>query len=313
MAHELLDLENSSDIVSFTKLYRMVWRMKWFIILVTVLFTFIAAYLALQKPNVYTAKSIYVPAQNDSSGGLSQLAGQFGGLASMAGINIGGGKGDNNAIAIELLKSRSFLQGFISKHKILPQLLAAKSWNKATNSLIYDEQIYNSKTHKWVRSAPQGFKIIPSTWEAYDKMLSLIKIEYKKKKGMIIISLITVSPHLSAKWLAWLIEDLNTYWREKDKKQAEESIKYLQQQVRLTNIAEMQQIFYTIIAEQTKQVLLTEVSKEYLFKTLTPIVTPEQKSAPSRALITIVGAFLGGLFSLLLSFIYVSIYPVKDD
>ena len=53
-------------------------------------------------------RGFFVPAQGDSGGGLSQLAGQFGGLASMAGISLGGGKGDDNAIAIELLKSRSF-------------------------------------------------------------------------------------------------------------------------------------------------------------------------------------------------------------
>ncbi|MFT5758744.1 MAG: LPS O-antigen subunit length determinant protein (WzzB/FepE family) [Alteromonadaceae bacterium] len=313
MVQELLALEDTSEIVSFNKLYRMVWRMKWFIIVLTSCFAIGSAYIAIQKPNVYTAKGIFVPAQSDDGGGLSNLASQFGGIASMAGINLGGGKGDDNQVAIVLLKSRSFLQRFIAEHELLPELLAATHWDKENDLLVYNEKIYNSQTKKWTRSKPPGREIVPTPWEAYEKLLTLLSIQYQDKKGIINISITFLSPELSTKWLKWLVADLNSYWRTQEKEEAENSIKYLQRQVELTNNSEMQSIFYSIIASQTQQVLLTEVKKEYLFKTLTPIVTPEQKSSPSRAFLCMVGTFIGGLLSLLLSFIYVIIRPEKPN
>jgi uncharacterized protein involved in exopolysaccharide biosynthesis len=309
MKHELSALETSSDIVSFGKLFRIVFRMKWFILFVTLAFATGSVYIAINKPNVYTAKGIFVPAQGDSGGGLSKLAGQFGGLASMAGISLGGGKGDNNAIALELLKSRSFLQSFIEKRNLLPQLLAATHWDPVTNTLQYDTEQYNSSQKKWVRNAPPGKSVIPTPWEGFHKMRSLLAVEHMVKKGMINISLTYISPELSAQWLSWLVADLNSYWRLQEKKLAEDSIEYLQQQVIKTNNSEMQTIFYGIIAEQTQKILLTEVRKEYLFKTLAPIITPEEKSAPSRALLCAVGTFLGALLSVIVSFIYANLRP----
>jgi hypothetical protein len=312
MKHELLALETTNDIVSFKKLFNIIFRMKWFILFITLVFAASSVYIAMGKPNVYTAKGIFVPAQSDSSGGLSQLAGQFGGLAGMAGLSLGGGKGDDNAIALELLKSRSFLQSFIEKRNILPELLAATKWDQTSDTLIYNEELYNIKDKKWVRGAPPGKAVIPTPWEGFYQFRSLLDIEYISKKGMIKISLTYLSPEIATKWLSWLVADLNSYWRLQEKKLAGDSIQYLQAQVDKTNNNEMKDIFYSIIAEQTQKVVLTEVRKEYLFKTLSPIVIPEEKSAPSRALIAAAGTFLGGLLSLLFSFIYVNIRPIKD-
>ncbi|WP_057830663.1 Wzz/FepE/Etk N-terminal domain-containing protein [Colwellia sp. TT2012] len=311
MKHELLALETTNDIVSFKKLFSIIFRMKWFILFITLAFAVGSVYIAMGKPNVYTAKGIFVPAQSDSGGGLSQLAGQFGGLAGIAGISLGGGKGDDNAIALQLLKSRSFLQSFIEKRNLLPQLLAATKWDQASDSLIYNEELYNAQEKKWVRGAPPGRKIIPTPWEGYYTLLSLIQIEYISKKGYINISVTYLSPELATKWLTWLVADLNSYWRLQEKKLADDSIEYLQQQVATTNNSEMLTIFYSIIAEQTQKTVLAEVRKEYLFKTLAPIVTPEEKSGPSRALIAAAGTFLGALLSLLFSFVYVNIRPEK--
>ncbi|MBU2891924.1 LPS O-antigen length regulator [Colwellia sp. D2M02] len=313
MKHELSALETSSDIVSFKKLFRIIFRMKWFILLTTLAFAAASVYYAKNMPNVYTAKGMFVPAKDQSGGGLSQLAGQFGGLASMAGINLGGGSTDETEVAVELLQSRSFLQAFIEKRKILPELLAGESWDQTTKTFIYDETIYDSTNNKWVRGAPPSKAVIPTPWEGYYSLKNLISVEYLRKKGVVNISLTYLSPELSAKWLGWLIADLNSYWRSQEKKLADDSIDYLNKQIERTTNAEMRTIFYTIIAEQTKQNLLAEVRKEYLFKTLAPIVVPEDKSAPSRALLCVVGTFFGALFSLVFSFVYASMRPVEGS
>lgn len=88
------------------------------------------------QKELYKASAILAPASAEGSGGLSALAGQFGGLASMAGINLGGSGGDKTALALEILKSRSFIENYIAKHELLVPLMAAEKWDMATDTLI---------------------------------------------------------------------------------------------------------------------------------------------------------------------------------
>ncbi len=60
----------------------------------------------------------------------------------------------------------------------------------------------------------------------------------------------------------------------------------------------MQSVFYQLIEEQTKTLMLAEVSDEYVFKTLSPARVEEQKSKPKR-IVVVLGFILGGFLSLL--------------
>ena len=77
------------------------------------------------------------------------------------------------------------------------------------------------------------------------------------------------------------------------------NIEYLQAQIEKTSIAEMKEVFYTIIQEQIKNKMLAEASPEYVFVAVNPSMLPEEKSQPKRALICVVGALIGGILSVL--------------
>ena len=62
----------------------------------------------------------------------------------------------------------------------------------------------------------------------------------------------------------------------------------------------MQEVFYTIIEEQTKNKMVAAASPDYAFRALGPIMIPEEKSKPHRALICVVSVFIGGVFSVML-------------
>ena len=51
----------------------------------------------------------------DEGGGLSRMAGQFGGLAALAGVSLPGGGADRTVLALEVLKSRKFVSEFTAK------------------------------------------------------------------------------------------------------------------------------------------------------------------------------------------------------
>ena len=71
-----------------------IWKYKVFIFCFTSFWSALMVVYAINKPNVYTAQGLYMPKGAKEGGSLAKLAGQFGGLASMAGINLGGGSAD---------------------------------------------------------------------------------------------------------------------------------------------------------------------------------------------------------------------------
>ena len=134
--------------------------------------------------------------------------------------------------------------------------------------------------------------------EAHEEFMEILRISEDKKTGFVTISLDHKSPVIAAKWVSWLIADVNAAVRTQDVNEASKSIEYLKQQVANTALADLQAMFFELIQSQTETVMLAEARPEYVFKTIDPAVIPEEKSKPSRALICVSGTLLGGLLGL---------------
>jgi uncharacterized protein involved in exopolysaccharide biosynthesis len=259
---------------------------------------------AVSKPNVYTVQGLYMPKGAEEGGSLAKLAGQFGGLASMAGVSLGGGGADKTDIALELLRSRAFLQAFIDKYNLTVPLLAVEKWDHVTDELIYDSELYDKEKEIWIRKAPPGKKVIPTAWEAFPKFAENLSVDYVSKKGTLSIKLTYYSPEIAAKWLTLLVKEMNLFWQERTQTETERYINLLQEQAEITNFSELKTILYSLIGEQTKTLLLNNITNEVMFETVAPIITPEEKSAPSRALLCIIAFIFSGFISVLISVFY---------
>ncbi|MGL4186138.1 MAG: Wzz/FepE/Etk N-terminal domain-containing protein, partial [Thiotrichaceae bacterium] len=140
------------DEIDLRELFAVIWQGKWLIAAITAIFAIAAVAFAILQPNIYKSEALLAPASEAQGGGLSALASQFGGLASLAGVNLGGKGGtDKTELAIEVLKSRQFTSEFIQKHNILADLMAAEKWDRDADNIIYDPELYNAQTNTWVR------------------------------------------------------------------------------------------------------------------------------------------------------------------
>ncbi|TFH67603.1 LPS O-antigen length regulator [Gammaproteobacteria bacterium LSUCC0057] len=286
------------DEIDLRELFAVLWAGRLKILAVTVTAALLSVVVALSLPNIYRAEALVVSSESDSSGGLSALAGQFGGLASLAGVSLGSGDSDRTQLGIEVLQSRQFFADFIARRDVLVPLMATAKWNSATGELVIDEDIYNTEQQRWVREVEPPRTRQPSVQEAYAEFVELFSVSQDKKSGMVTVAVEHQSPQVAQQWVSWLIDDLNTTLREQDIAEAERSITYLQQQVRETNVADLQTLFFGLIQKQTERVMLAKVRDQYLFKTIDPAVVPELKSKPKRALICLLGTLLGGMLAL---------------
>lgn len=282
--------------VDVSTLFRLLWRKRILITAVTLLFTVASVIYSLRLADTYRSEVLLAVV---SDGGGMNLPGQLGGLAALAGVNLGSlnKNGDNTALALEILQSRDFIGRFVQKHQLLVPLMGAKSWDRASDSLIFDEKYYNAEQAQWVRNVKPPYKPEPSLLEAYEIFMKRFSVVHDKTAGMVRLSLSHYSPFLAQQWLTALVGDLNEEMRLMELNESQRSIEYLNQQINLTNLAEVRSTLFSLIEEQTKTLMLANVRAEFIFRTVDVAFVPEKKAAPKRSLIVVLSGLLGMLLA----------------
>ncbi|WP_045482924.1 Wzz/FepE/Etk N-terminal domain-containing protein [Vibrio owensii] len=285
----------AGDEIDFRELFGALWKGKWIIIATTFIFAVGAVLYALSLPNIYKSDALLAPAESSGGGGISKMAGQLGGLAALAGVNLGAGQSSQTDLAVQVMKSRQFAEAFINKHDLLVPLMAAKDWDLVDNKLILDEKLYNSSTGKWLREA-QGLRgSEPSKQEAFQVFKEILNVSQDTESGLYTVSVEHYSPYVAQQWVNWLINDINKVMRERIIAETSQNLAYLNAQLQKTAVADMQSAFYKLIEEQTKSLMLAEVQEEFIFKVVDPAIAPEVKNSPNRALICVLGTLFGGM------------------
>ena len=287
------------DEIDLRELFGVLWGNKIKIIGITAVFAVVSVIYALSVPNQYKASALLAPAQQQS-GGLSGALGQLGGLASLAGVSIGGGESSEAQVAQEIMKSWSFIEGFIADNDLAVEVYAAEGWSRESNQLKFDNDVYAVKTKTWlVENDNIGRLGPPTSWQLFEKFSEMLAVSEDKKSGLISISIEYYSPQIAKQWLDLYILSINKHMQARQVVKVSNNIEYLEAQIEKTSITEMQEVFYTIIEEQIKSQMLAEASPDYAFVAVSPSMVPEEKSQPKRALICILGTLLGGILSVL--------------
>lgn len=287
------------DEIDLRELFSVLWAGKILIVAITAVFALVSVGYALSLANQYKASAVVSPAQSGGSS-LGAMAGQLGGLASLAGINIGSGESNETQEAMEIMQSWGFMEAFIQTHDLQVPIYAAIGWDKGSNSLKLNSDLYDATSERWlIEDNESGENRAPSSWELYEKFRERVAVSQDKKSGLINISVEYYSPQIAKQWVDLFIITINDYMRARKLEQVNRNIEYLTAQIDKTAIADMREVFYQLVEEQTKSKMLAEASPEYAFVTVSRAMVPEEKSQPKRALVCILGTLLGGMLSVL--------------
>ena len=310
MQNEVQNESQYDDEIDLRELFGVLWAGKIKIVAITAVFAVASVIYALSVPNQYKATALLAPAQSDG-GGLSGALGQLGGLASLAGVSLGGGESGEAQIAQEIMKSWSYIEGFIADNNIAVEVYAAEGWSKGSNTLQINNDAYDVETNEWLVEDESGAIAAPSSWQLFKSFSERLSVSEDKKSGLVSVSIEYYSPQIAKQWVDMYIESINRFMQQRQIDKVTRNINYLQEQIEKTAIAEMQEVFYTIIEEQTKNKMLAEASPDYVFVAVGPSMVPELKSQPKRALICILGTLLGGMLSVLM--VLIMHYAKKSD
>ena len=289
------------DEIDLRELFTVLWAGKIQILVCVLVSALVSVSVALYLPNKYTAEAVLAPRSSGGGGGLAQLASQYSGLASLAGINIGGvGDGNPAAVATEMLKTREFFSEYLYD-SVLVDLMAAQGWNSGADTVVIDDTLFDAQSQTWVREVAPPYQKKPSAQEAHGAFVNgFLSVSEDKQTGFVTVAVTHLSPSVARDWVDLLIKGINEAVRARDVREAENSIEFLNEQRLKTNLVSLTEVFSELIEEQTKTVMLANASDEYVFQVIEPPVAPELKSEPSRALICVLGTMLGGMLGLLL-------------
>lgn len=214
----------------------------------------------------YTSSATLMITNMESSNSL--VPDQYRGLASLAGVNLGGsGDGKMNFVT-ETLNSYSFFNRIFENEDLKIFLLYEDGMQE--NSINYHED-YFKKDLSW----------------SIDSKTSFLKISYSHP-----------SPDFAFRMVNILVEEINSLAREKDLEKSSKALEYLKDKSRVESNKSILQSIGNLIESQLQTQMLADINKDYLIEFIDPPYIPIKKSYPSRALATILG-FLFGIFLLI--------------
>jgi len=286
----------AEDEIDLVELWRNLARHKWLIFLTTLLVTALAATAAFVMTPVYRAEVLMAPVSpEEETGRLAQLADRFGGLAAMAGLELGDQDIDVEA-AIATLKSRQFTTSFVRDHDLLP-VLFDKKWDPANKTWDVDDP-----------------KDVPTEWDAYKLFDEEVRtVSRDKKTGLVSLAIEWKDRELAAKWANELVARINHQQQEKAIGEARKSIDFLKAQLEKTSVTEIQQAIWRLIEAQGKKIMLANVRDEYAFEVIDSAAPPDADdfAKPKRKLMIALGVVVGLMLGVFLAFFRVFVEKQK--
>lgn len=244
--------------------------------------TLTSGLFAFLLPPLYRAEVTVVQGgQEGGIGSTTAMLGQLGGLASLAGINLGSlGGGSSEYLAI--LKSRMIVEEFIRRNTLLPVLFA---------------DVWNSDTATWATEPDDT----PTLWRGVKYFTEeVLTVQEYPAEGIIRVGIKWADPDLAAQWANGLVALANEFIRSRDLAEAERNVAYLNNEIQKTNVVELQQVLYALVRSEMQTIMLANARVEYAFRVVDPAMPPETRSFPNRTLFIAGGIALGGFLGLIL-------------
>lgn len=275
---------------------------KWKILSITIISAIITAFFVFSLPNYYRAEAVLSLSSSNKAGNL----GAFGSLLNGHTLH----QDKNLNIALEVLKTRSFIHFFLKKYNLYPEILAAKSWDEKNQEIVFDQSIYDSLKNIWYLENGSVTKEVPSNKLAKDAFLDSLRISISEEKEVFSISFQHVSPILAKQVVELLIIELNEYIRNDIINRSNFKIQEVYELLNDSYTKNEQSVLLTLIEQENKKILLAKTDPEYIFKTIDPAVIPEIKDGPKRFIIILLGSALACFLTMV---IYIIRYIIKTS
>ena len=269
-------ISTSETGLKLKELFEVVWKAKSLVVLISLIFFAYSVYYIKSLPDSYSAYGTYIPSA-DSVQAISS-AGTLSDIAQMAGLNIPIAENSKIDLALDIMRSRKFLRDIIFQKEILPHL----GWDWSAEDIE-------------IMSEEEKEELLQSATAALSGAFQISKARASTTVRIIVNH---GNPLFAKQLVEWLIEGVNKTMSEDAVLEAQKSIEYLKIQANSTSISDLKKLFYSMIGNHVTTIMLAEVNKEYVFKTLDPPVLPIWPSGANKLKIVIWTSIAGVVSSI---------------
>lgn len=232
----------------------------------------------------FRGEVVAVPADDDRGGGsLAGLAAQVGGLAALAGVDVGAGRNDDEVLAH--LRSRQLGEAFIRSKGIQEALLARRT-----------------VTFLPPREAPVREDLrMAEAYRIFDRDVRTVGND--KKAGVVRVTFDWSDAPTSADWANSYVAFANAALRERALAQSREKLEYLAAALRDTKEIEVREAVGRIVEGQLRMQTLAKTRAEFALKVVDP-AKPSlyvDRLSPRRGGYGIAGLLFGVVLALVLA------------
>ena len=212
-------------IIAVYHLLRRHWRL---VVATTVLSVGASTAVALLSKPVYQGEALVMyAAAEQGNDTLALLTSRLGGLAPLAGIS--GESAGGRAEAIATLKSRQLGTAFIKERDLLPHLFP---------------DLWDTEQNNWAVEA----EAVPTMADAFERFDEDVRrVDEDRTTGLISVSIFGRDRVRVAEWANALVQETNNRLRQRAIEEAEQSVRYLEEQLTKTTILEVRQAINQLI------------------------------------------------------------------
>jgi uncharacterized protein involved in exopolysaccharide biosynthesis len=254
------------------------------IVLLSVVGGAIALGSSFLLPREYTATVTLLPAKSERPSALDSVAGQFGGLASLAGLDLGSDSDRSEAVAT--IRSRSLAVAFIEQNDLIPALFPRK---------------WDADAKQWKVRRADDVPTINDAYRRFDRKVRAVSED--RRSGIVTLTITWRDPQRAADWANELAARVNREMRDRAISEAGSSLEYLNRELEKTQVVELRQPIYRLIEHRLRTVMLANVREQFAFRIIDPALPPDadEYSSPIRWLFALAGAALFALIGFVIS------------
>jgi len=259
--------------IDLVVIVRGAWKRKYLVASITGLLAIASVVWALTTASIYRADVTVTEVSNSTMNAAigGNVLAQLGGLASIAGLNLGG-TSDNTQLSHAVLKSRYLVEEFIERNDLIPELF-------------------------------KGSKEKPTLWLAVRRFQEgILRISEDTRQRKITVSVDWTDPEAAARWANGFVSLANELVRTRALDDAGRNVAYLTDQIEKTNVVELQKVMYNLIENETKTLMLANARSEYAFVVVDPATVPERRVSPNRRFIVLAGTAAAFFAALAIAF-----------
>jgi uncharacterized protein involved in exopolysaccharide biosynthesis len=257
-------------------LLTLLWRRKLLVVGIVVLVVGVTLLGSLLITPIYRASTIAVPSEVNATrlGSIDSALGQFGGLAALAGFDLGS-SGSTIEETLAVLRSREFTEGFIRDEGLLP--------------LLFDEDEFERRKPPTLARA----------YRFFDRDVRAIARD--TRSGLVTVQIEWRDPALAAEWANKLVERLNAEMRARAIAKTNAAVGFLEKELAATSVVDTRAAIGRLMETQINQRMLANVTEEYALRVVDKAMPPDSDDPvrPRRLFLAVISGAVGLLIAVL--------------